>query len=279
MDKHHGAGAIVVGIDGSKAAVTAAEWALDEAMSRTSPLRLVYVISADDDDYPPETDYAEEALRAARAAVHVGGKAVTVDTAILSGGVDSTLLHESQAAAMICVGTVGIGRIATRFLGSTAVGLVTLFARTAPAQTTSQTGTTPSMQPSTSAAAAAARRKTKPGLELPVTIRRATESDEAALARLAALDSAAVPAAPVLLAESNGELRAALSLRDGETVADPFHPTAKLLELLATFAAQGQDGRRSLMGGRRWRRLGRRRALSGRAVLGHSSWPSRLRRA
>ena len=60
MDKHHGAGAIVVGIDGSKAAVTAAEWALDEAMSRTSPLRLVYVISADDDDYPPETDYAEE---------------------------------------------------------------------------------------------------------------------------------------------------------------------------------------------------------------------------
>ena len=129
------------------------------------------------------------------------------------------------------------------------------------------------------AAAAAARQKTKPGLELPVTIRRATESDEAALARLAALDSAAVPAAPVLLAESNGELRAALSLRDGETVADPFHPTAKLLELLATFAAQGQDGRRSLMGGRRWRRLRRRRALSGRAVLGHSSWPSRLRRA
>jgi nucleotide-binding universal stress UspA family protein len=125
MDKHHGAGAIVVGIDGSKAAVTAAEWALDEAMSRTSPLRLVYVISADDDDYPPETDYAEEALRAARPAVHVGGKAVTVDTAILSGGVDSTLLHESQAAAMICVGTVGIGRIASRFLGSTAVGLVT----------------------------------------------------------------------------------------------------------------------------------------------------------
>src|ERR1700739_753290 len=114
MDKHHGAGAIVVGIDGSKAAAPAAEWALDEAMSRTSPLRLVYVISADYDDYPPETDYAEEALRAARAAVHVGAKAVTVDTAILSGGVDSTLLHESQAAALIFVGTCGIGRTSSR---------------------------------------------------------------------------------------------------------------------------------------------------------------------
>lgn len=125
MDQPKRARAIVVGIDGSKAAVTAAEWALDEAISRTVPLRLVYVVGAEDDGYPPEMDYAEEALRLATAAVHVGGEAVKVDTAILSGDVDSVLLHESQAAAMICIGSVGIGRVASRLFGSTAVALAT----------------------------------------------------------------------------------------------------------------------------------------------------------
>jgi nucleotide-binding universal stress UspA family protein len=36
---------IVVGIDGSQAAVRAAEWAVDEAVSREVPLRLVEVIT------------------------------------------------------------------------------------------------------------------------------------------------------------------------------------------------------------------------------------------
>ncbi len=93
------------------------------------------------------------------------------------------------------------------------------------------------------AAAARARRRTRTVPDLPFTIRRAKESDEAALRQLAALDSRPVPAGPVLLAESNGELRAALSLTDGETVADPFHPTAAIVELLVAFAAPGRDGR------------------------------------
>ncbi len=125
MDQHQGARAIVVGIDGSKAAVTAAEWALEEAVGRTAPLRLVYTIGADDEGYPPETEYAEEALRVATAAVRAHGKPVKVDTAVVSGDVDSVLLHESQAAAMICVGSVGIGRVVSRLFGSTAVALAT----------------------------------------------------------------------------------------------------------------------------------------------------------
>jgi nucleotide-binding universal stress UspA family protein len=36
---------IVVGIDGSQAAIQAAEWAVDEAVSREVPLRLVEVIT------------------------------------------------------------------------------------------------------------------------------------------------------------------------------------------------------------------------------------------
>ena len=125
MAQHRTPGSIVVGIDGSKAAVTAAAWALDEAVSRDLPLRLVHVIGAGDDDYDPETEYAEESLRAATAAVHARGEPVEVETDILCGDVDATLLGESEGAAMICVGTVGIGRVASRLLGSTAVALAT----------------------------------------------------------------------------------------------------------------------------------------------------------
>ena len=39
---------IVVGIDGSKAAIGAALWAVDEAVSRDIPLRLLYAIEPDD---------------------------------------------------------------------------------------------------------------------------------------------------------------------------------------------------------------------------------------
>jgi hypothetical protein len=69
-----------------------------------------------------------------------------------------------------------------------------------------------------------------------ITIRRAYADDAATLLRLAALDSAEIPDGPLLLAEVDGELRAALSLGDGSAIADPFYPTLGLLELLRTHA-------------------------------------------
>jgi hypothetical protein len=107
--------------------------------------------------------------------------------------------------------------------------------------------------------------QSRPAHDEPITIRRATPDDEAALARLAALDSARIPAGAVLVAESRGELRAALSLEDGEAIADPFRPTASVVELLVTWAAHDASHRPTLL--RRWRRVRtRRRALrSGRA--------------
>ena len=71
-----------------------------------------------------------------------------------------------------------------------------------------------------------------------ITIRLAGDGDTAALATLAQLDSASVPESPVLLADEGGQLRAALSLRDGSAVADPFHRTAAIVELLSARAAQ-----------------------------------------
>jgi hypothetical protein len=87
-----------------------------------------------------------------------------------------------------------------------------------------------------------------------VTIRHATPDDEIGLIRLAALDSAAgTPPRPLLLAEVDGELRAALSSRDGSAIADPFFATADLLELLRLQAGAG--ARKRSRRGRRERRL------------------------
>ena len=88
-----------------------------------------------------------------------------------------------------------------------------------------------------------------------ITIRPAYADDQPAISRLAALDSAlAAPAGPLLLAEVDESLRAALSLADHSVIADPFFPTQDLVALLraraATFAAA--DTRR-----RRRRPLGR----------------------
>jgi hypothetical protein len=92
-----------------------------------------------------------------------------------------------------------------------------------------------------------------------VTIRVGTPDDAPALKRLAALDSADVPAGPILVAEVGGELRAAVSLGDRAVVADPFHPTAPLVQLLLKRAEQ-------VLGGDRTARLRRLRyAVSRRA--------------
>jgi hypothetical protein len=75
-------------------------------------------------------------------------------------------------------------------------------------------------------------------IDVPFTIRRAWPDDTRALARLADLDTGAVPAAPLLLALAGGNLRAALSLRDGVAISDPFHPSVAALELLRIRASQ-----------------------------------------
>jgi hypothetical protein len=80
-----------------------------------------------------------------------------------------------------------------------------------------------------------------------VTLRFAFPDDQPALWRLAALDCAELPADPVLIAEVNGEARAALSLSEDRVVADPFHRTVELVALLRARAAQlSDDGPRLL---------------------------------
>jgi hypothetical protein len=75
-------------------------------------------------------------------------------------------------------------------------------------------------------------------MQTTITVRRAHHRDAATLHVLAQLDSADPLTGPVLIAATAGEPRAALSLDTGDVVADPFHPTANLVELLRLHAAQ-----------------------------------------
>ena len=65
-----------------------------------------------------------------------------------------------------------------------------------------------------------------------VTVRRSGSGDQAALRRLAALDSASPPRGPALVAEADSRILAALPLGSGRVIADPFEPTAQLVALL-----------------------------------------------
>jgi hypothetical protein len=76
-----------------------------------------------------------------------------------------------------------------------------------------------------------------------VTVRRTHVGDGPALARLAALDSGPPPEGPMLVAESDTRLLAALPLGSGRPIADPFEPTAGVVALLRYRADQLSAGR------------------------------------
>ena len=115
--------AIVVGIDGSPAASRAAVWAIDEAISRDIPLRLVAV----PEPTPDSGDGAQEArsaVRAAAAAVRADGRSVQVQTEVVTGAPTLVLLEASRTAAMVCVGALGLRHFGHHRVGSTSVALV-----------------------------------------------------------------------------------------------------------------------------------------------------------
>jgi hypothetical protein len=82
----------------------------------------------------------------------------------------------------------------------------------------------------------AADRRRAPGWRSEITLRLATPDDTAALKRLAQLESRRLTEAPHLVAERDGVVEAALCLRDGGLLADPFKRTAELCALLRCHA-------------------------------------------
>jgi nucleotide-binding universal stress UspA family protein len=120
---------VVVGVDGSKAAISAAKWAIDEAISRDLPLRLVHVIPRDTarGAQPSAWDIerGEMALGQADGAVQGVGKPVAIETALLSGDPEQILKQESQDAALVCLGVGKPDWGSGESIGPTAAALAT----------------------------------------------------------------------------------------------------------------------------------------------------------
>jgi hypothetical protein len=76
-----------------------------------------------------------------------------------------------------------------------------------------------------------------------IVIRYSERGDERALARLAGRDSQHVPAGALLVAEADGDIRAALPLDGRGAVSDPFHRSAELVRLLELRRNQLESGR------------------------------------
>jgi nucleotide-binding universal stress UspA family protein len=110
--------AIVVGVDGSRAGIHAALWAVDEAVGRDLPLRLVAAAGHGD------SGHAQEILAAAAEAVRATGRPVSVDTEVVLAGPTPALVEASRNAVMLCVGDVGLRHFAPARVGSTAAALV-----------------------------------------------------------------------------------------------------------------------------------------------------------
>ena len=94
-----------------------------------------------------------------------------------------------------------------------------------------------------------------------VVIRPAREQDAAALADLAALDTAPPLAGPALVAVVEDRVWAAHGLEDDRVIADPFFPSAEAAGLLRLRVRQLRGAR-----ARTWPQVARRRRLARRAA-------------
>ncbi|WP_205878043.1 universal stress protein [Mycobacterium camsae] len=120
---------VVVGIDGSRAAIDAALWAVDEAVARDIPLRLLYAIEPEDfAQTPPDRParkltIAENAVRYASRTTEAADKPVRIEIEIAQEPPTIALTRASASAAMVCVGAVGLHHFRPERAGSTAAAV------------------------------------------------------------------------------------------------------------------------------------------------------------
>ncbi|AWE53686.1 universal stress protein [Streptomyces nigra] len=118
---------VVVGVDGSEAALRAVDRAADEAASRGAPLRLVYASRwgryegaalAGDLEGPPERVDAVEIVDSAAHRARARHPGVPLAMVTVAEEPEYVLVRESRTAALLVTGSRGRGGIAEALLGS-----------------------------------------------------------------------------------------------------------------------------------------------------------------
>lgn len=123
--------AVVVGVDGSRWSVDAALWAIDEAVSRDVPLRLLYVVeprghgAIDPEQEARDLACADVSIRRTLVAVESAEKPVKIEWEVLHGQPARVLLNAARSADLLCIGSLGIAHATGFRLGSTAATLAT----------------------------------------------------------------------------------------------------------------------------------------------------------
>ena len=123
MDHTSPSAPVVVGIDGSKVALRAALWAVDEAVSRDTPLRLVHVAPASGHDLDEALAEARDVLHTAWTEVEATGKPVKIESDIVHGDPGQALVDASHTAQLVCVGWKGTHDSPRGHRGSTAASV------------------------------------------------------------------------------------------------------------------------------------------------------------
>jgi nucleotide-binding universal stress UspA family protein len=129
---------ILVGVDGSTAALRAVRWAAYDAALRNAPLTLVHVVDAPFPEWfevaalagfrqwqeQRARDFIESAIKVAEESTGERGP-VQIDSKVLYSATVQTLVDLSKEAEMVVVGYRGHGGVLVRaFLGSVSSGLI-----------------------------------------------------------------------------------------------------------------------------------------------------------
>ncbi len=128
-EREYVAPSVVVGVDGSRWAIEAACWAVDEAIRRDIPLRLVYALdpreggTGDAADLARRFAAAQTAVRCAAAAIESTDEPVKIEAEIVHQPPVPALLDASGGAALLCVGAIGLNHFRDGNVGSTATAL------------------------------------------------------------------------------------------------------------------------------------------------------------
>jgi nucleotide-binding universal stress UspA family protein len=123
-------GSVVVGVDGSQAALNAVRWAAAEALSMQCPLSLVHTLEWPLVSYPVpaglRADWTQEMheqgrrwLREAQETAKLAAPGVQTQMHLFTGDPRERLIAEAEHARELVVGSRGLGGFAGMLLGST----------------------------------------------------------------------------------------------------------------------------------------------------------------